>query len=83
MSLNTNVPLPKALVISGLEHAGTPSQRALLQTLYDRRLDLDAYEAEDGVGRSWALPEDFVVVYVCAMDPLGRPPVLATLVGTV
>ena len=79
---NSNiVSLPKALIFSGLENTGLPAQRALLQTLHDRRLELDAYESEDGVGRTWALPEDFIVVYVCTADPHGRPAVLSTLVS--
>ncbi|KAJ3535214.1 hypothetical protein NM688_g7010 [Phlebia brevispora] len=71
--------LPKALAISGLEHAGMPAQRALLQVIHDRRLVLDAYESEDGIGRAWPLPEDFIIVYVCPIDSQGRPPVLRTL----
>lgn len=76
-----NISLPKALVLSGLEHAGIPAQRALVQVLHDRRLILDAYDSEDGVGRAWNLPEDFIMVYVCPVDHNGRPPVLRTLVS--
>lgn len=60
--------LPRAVVISGLEHVGVPAQRAFLQMLADKRLVID----EDG-GEVWNLPTDFIVVYVCPWDERERP----------
>lgn len=73
-SLDT-MTLPKALVISGLENAGTPAQRALLQVLSDKTAVL-----ENGEGsRACNLPEGFIVVYVCVADPRERPAIHKSL----
>ncbi|KAI0935285.1 hypothetical protein AcV7_003767 [Taiwanofungus camphoratus] len=79
--------LPKAIVVSGLEHAGAPAQRALLEVLAERRLvlegDNDAEEGQSGErreGGTWNLPEDFIIIYVCKSDPWERPNVLRGLV---
>lgn len=66
--------LAKAVVVSGLEHAGLQAQRSLSQALAQRRLILD----EDGT--AWNLPDDFLLVYVCKADPQERPPLLRGLV---
>ncbi|TFK53538.1 hypothetical protein OE88DRAFT_1733444 [Heliocybe sulcata] len=66
----TPLTLPRAVVISGLEHVGLPAQRAFMQMLADKRLVLD----EDG-GEVWNLPADFIVVYVCPLDDRERPSV--------
>ncbi|KAH9948942.1 hypothetical protein B0H21DRAFT_843290 [Amylocystis lapponica] len=76
--------LPKAIVVSGLEYAGVPVQRALLQVLAERRLVLENDEDdEDLVDRreegTWNLPDDFLMVYVCKWDPYERPGVLVGL----
>ncbi|TFY62564.1 hypothetical protein EVJ58_g3777 [Rhodofomes roseus] len=65
--------LSKAVVVSGLEHAGLQAQRALSQVLAQRKLALD----EDG--STWNLPDDFLMVYVCKTDPFERPPLLRGL----
>ena len=84
--------LPKAVVVSGLEHTTTPSQRALMRVLTERRVVLSGYDddddamssgrdpdSEDGV---WNLPEGFIMVYVCKLDPHERPAILNGLVRT-
>lgn len=68
--------LPKAVVISGLEHAGSPAQRALLQALSDRSFTL-----EDDPETVWRLPPDFLVVYVCTNDAWERPKIHPSLVN--
>jgi hypothetical protein len=68
---------PGALVITGLENAGVPAQRALLQVLSDKRAVLDDQDG-DWV---WNLPEGFIVVYVCVADPRERPPIHKSLVS--
>ncbi|RPD57518.1 hypothetical protein L226DRAFT_551309 [Lentinus tigrinus ALCF2SS1-7] len=81
--------LPKAVVVSGLEHATTPSQRALMRVLTERRLVFDRYDDEDAgsSGRDpdmedgvWNLPDGFIMVYVCKLDPHERPAILNGLV---
>ncbi|KAI0049861.1 hypothetical protein FA95DRAFT_1488392 [Auriscalpium vulgare] len=67
--------LPHALVLSGLEHASIPCQRALLHTLLEQRVTLD-----DGIGgKSWSLPDDFFLICVCPWDPRERPPLQKSL----
>lgn len=68
--------LPKAVVITGLEHAGNPAQRALLQTLSDQ-----SFVLEDDPETVWRLPPDFMVVYVCANDAWERPKIHPSLVS--
>lgn len=68
---------PRALVISGLENAALPSQRALTRVLAEKRVVL---EDEDG-DEVWNLPDGFIMVYVCSIDPHERPPIHKTLVG--
>ena len=68
--------LPKAVVISGLEYAGTPAQRALLQALSDQ-----SFVLEDDPETVWRLPPDFIVVYVCANDAWERPKIHPSLVN--
>lgn len=68
--------LPKVVVISGLEYAGTPAQRALLQALSDQSFIL-----EDDPETVWKLPPDFMVVYVCANDAWERPKIHPSLVN--
>ena len=81
--------MPKAVVASGLEHVSAPSQRALMRVLAERRIVFDGYENEgsDFSGRdrdfedgTWNLPDDFLLVYVCKLDPHERPAVLGGLV---
>ncbi|KAI0373935.1 hypothetical protein BV20DRAFT_988046 [Pilatotrama ljubarskyi] len=75
--------MPKAVVVSGLEHTTLPAQRALMRVLTERRLIVDRYNDEDNeddegedieaVDGTWNLPEGFVMVYVCRWDPHERP----------
>ena len=77
------VQLPKALVVSGLEHVEVPAQRLLLRALQDRRIvfDHDSLDFSYGPEGTWDLPSDFLLVYVCPLDPHERPPILETLVS--
>ncbi|KAI0823616.1 hypothetical protein BC628DRAFT_1411399 [Trametes gibbosa] len=82
--------MPKAVVVSGLENATLPTQRALMKVLAERRLIIDRHgdnggdstereadaDAEDG---TWNLPDGFVMVYVCRTDPFERPAILRGL----
>ncbi|KAH9892668.1 hypothetical protein C8Q73DRAFT_791694 [Cubamyces lactineus] len=86
---HTTTALPKAVVVSGLEHTPLPAQRALMRVLTERRLVMDAYgdgeddasterdvDVEDG---TWNLPDGFLMVYVCKWDPHERPSILRGL----
>ncbi|EIW62645.1 uncharacterized protein TRAVEDRAFT_68983 [Trametes versicolor FP-101664 SS1] len=79
--------MPRAVVVSGLEHTTPPAQRALMRVLTERRLIMSGYggdqegdsterevdvDVEDG---TWNLPDGFVMVYVCKWDPHERPPI--------
>lgn len=79
----TSVHLPKALVVSGLEHVEIPAQRILLRVLQDRKIVLDSNTLDASVVSegAWILPPDFFLVYVCPLDPHERPPILPTLVS--
>ena len=76
--------LPNALVMSGLENADFVSQKAFARVLCERKIVLDGLS--DGTERSsasgiWLLPDEFFVIYVCAVDGQERPPVHKTLVS--
>lgn len=80
--------LPRALVVSGLEHAGMPAQRALVDVLRDRRVVLDGTsnlsgrsKPDDDLDGVWNLPDGFILVYVCPWDPRERPAIHKTLVS--
>jgi hypothetical protein len=84
--------LPKALVVSGLEHASRVVQGALVQVLDESRVILEGNNrSEDGRGRGeenegpedgvWNLPEGFIIVYVCPLDPRERPKIHKSLVS--
>ncbi|KAF9022040.1 hypothetical protein BDZ89DRAFT_1070966 [Hymenopellis radicata] len=81
----TRGPLPNAIVVSGLEHASLPSQRALTRVLLDKRLIFDSHErgrsasAGDDLDGVWNLPDNFFMVYVCPHDPRERPAIHKTL----
>ncbi|KAF9650652.1 hypothetical protein BDM02DRAFT_3185302 [Thelephora ganbajun] len=66
--------LPKAVVITGLEYAGTAAQRTLLQVLSDQ-----SFVLEDDPDTVWKLPPDFMVVYVCVNDAWERPKIHQSL----
>ncbi|KZW00188.1 hypothetical protein EXIGLDRAFT_761807 [Exidia glandulosa HHB12029] len=69
--------LPNAVVISGLENAGTAVQHTLSEILRTRTVVLDDDAGSPGPGagggRIESLPDPFIVVYVCARDPFERP----------
>jgi hypothetical protein len=67
---------PRAVVITGLECAGNPAQRTLLQALSDQ-----SFVLEDDPETVWRLPPDFMVVYVCANDGWERPKIHPSLVN--
>ncbi|GJE92727.1 hypothetical protein PsYK624_088830 [Phanerochaete sordida] len=75
--------LPCAVVAAGLEHVEVPAQRLLLRALQYRRVPLEAPmsgslpdTSSDG---ALELPADFIMVYVCPLDPCERPAILETL----
>ncbi|KAJ8518594.1 hypothetical protein ONZ45_g4359 [Pleurotus djamor] len=74
-----NPTVPHAIVVSGLEHASRLSQWALVRVLSENRLVLDGGEDSDqddapnGPDGVWNLPDNFILVYVCAIDPHERP----------
>ena len=68
--------LPRALVISGLEHASITSQRALLKVITDKCVSL---EDDDG-DWTWNLPDGFMIIYVCTHDPREHPVIHKSLV---
>lgn len=57
----TAIQLPKALVVSGLEHVEIPAQRILLRVLQDRKIVLDSHSLDlsSGLEGTWSLPSDF------------------------
>jgi hypothetical protein len=70
--------LPKAVIITGLEFAGAPAQRTLLQALSDQ-----SFVLEDDPETVWKLPPDFMIVYVCVNDAWERPKIHPSLVSGV
>jgi hypothetical protein len=68
--------VPSAVVVSGLEHASLPAQRAVLRTLAEKKLVLDD-NLEPGL--RFELPDDFIMVYVCRSDLRERPPIYSSL----
>lgn len=73
--------LPNAVVVSGLEHASLSAQKAVLRTLADRKLVLPTEQAvSHAVQRTFDLPENFILVYVCRLDPRERPFIYKSLV---
>ncbi|KAJ3986249.1 hypothetical protein F5890DRAFT_1022347 [Lentinula detonsa] len=68
---SSRIQLPDALVISGLENASLASQRTLAELLTQCKVVLD----DTDMSGVWALPKDFILVYVCLMDERERPPI--------
>jgi len=84
--------LPRAIVVSGLENTSLSSQRALAQVLAEKRISLDDFHGDsrpqDGPheldsDHSTCLPDDFILVYICLIDPRERPNLHHALVGPV
>ncbi|KAG1762893.1 hypothetical protein EDD22DRAFT_889454 [Suillus occidentalis] len=71
--------IPSAIVVSGLEHASLPAQRAVLRTLIERKLAVSDNYSEIEPGLQLDLPDDFIMVYVCRLDPYERPPIYNSL----
>ncbi|KAG2756248.1 hypothetical protein P692DRAFT_20792787 [Suillus brevipes Sb2] len=71
--------IPSAIVVSGLEHASLPAQRAVLRTLVERKLTVSDNHSEIEPGLQLDLPDDFIMVYVCRLDPYERPPIYNSL----
>ncbi|KAF7376435.1 hypothetical protein MSAN_00059100 [Mycena sanguinolenta] len=70
---------PRALVISGLENATLPSQRALSRALAEKRVILEDEDGDEDYDEVWNLPDGFIMVYVCPLDARERPPIHKTL----
>ncbi|KAJ6498982.1 hypothetical protein C8R45DRAFT_980564 [Mycena sanguinolenta] len=70
---------PRALVISGLENATLPSQRALSRALAEKRVVLEDEDGDEVYDEVWNLPDGFIMVYVCPLDARERPPIHKTL----
>ncbi|CAA7260665.1 unnamed protein product [Cyclocybe aegerita] len=69
--------LPQALVLSGLEHANEGAQRAFGRVLSDRKVVLPVRGEQEE--RTWEVPNDFIVVYVCPWNARQRPAVHTSL----
>jgi hypothetical protein len=72
--------LPRALVLTGLDHVGVPSQRALERVLSERRIVLETDAEDNPWDGIWTLPEGFFVVYVCSQDEREMPKIQKSLV---
>ncbi|KAJ7747222.1 hypothetical protein B0H16DRAFT_1555129 [Mycena metata] len=70
---------PRALVISGLEHATIQSQRALTRALAEKRVVLEDEDGDEGYDEVWNLPDNFMMVYVCPFDARERPTIHKSL----
>ncbi|KAJ3761947.1 hypothetical protein EV360DRAFT_36677 [Lentinula raphanica] len=68
---SSQMQLPDALVISGLENASISSQRTLADVLAQGKVVLN----ETDMTGEWALPNNFILVYVCPVDEWERPPI--------
>ncbi|KAG1869776.1 hypothetical protein C8R48DRAFT_699681 [Suillus tomentosus] len=71
--------IPSAIVVSGLEHASLPAQRAVLRTLAEKKLVVSDIHSEIESELQLDLPDDFIMVYVCRLDPHERPPIYNSL----
>ncbi|KAG2154363.1 uncharacterized protein EDB93DRAFT_1131783 [Suillus bovinus] len=71
--------IPHAIVVSGLEHASLPAQRAVLRTLAEKKLVVSDNHSEIESELQLDLPDDFIMVYVCCLDPYERPPIYSSL----
>ena len=70
------------MVVSGLELASLPSQKAVLRTLMERNVVMsdEGVFGHDQDGLTLGLPDGFFMVYVCRADPRERPPIYKSLV---
>lgn len=76
--LPADAEISQAVVVSGLEHASVPCQRALLRTFLEGRIALDEDDGPESFAKD--LPPDFFVVYVCPWNPRERPKIHKSLV---
>ncbi|KAG1870243.1 hypothetical protein DFJ58DRAFT_765268 [Suillus subalutaceus] len=73
------IKIPSAIVVSGLEHASLPAQRAVLRTLAEKKLVVSDNHTDIEPELQLDLPDDFIMVYVCRLDPHERPPIYNSL----
>ncbi|KAG0700834.1 hypothetical protein DFH29DRAFT_807025 [Suillus ampliporus] len=71
--------IPSAIVVSGLEHASLPAQRAVLRTLAEKKLVVEDNHSDVEPELRFDLPDDFIMVYVCRLDPREKPPIYNSL----
>ncbi|KAG1751443.1 uncharacterized protein EDB91DRAFT_1243706 [Suillus paluster] len=71
--------IPSAIVVSGLEHASLPAQRAVLRTLAEKKLVMGDNHSDVEPELQFDLPDDFIMVYVCCLDPQEKPPIYNSL----
>ncbi|KAG2342847.1 hypothetical protein BDR05DRAFT_1025065 [Suillus weaverae] len=71
--------IPSAIVVSGLEHASLPAQRAVLRTLAEKKLVVADNHSDAEPELQLHLPDDFIMVYVCRLDPYEKPPIYNSL----
>ena len=81
--------LPNAIVLSGIENAGSAVHHTLSEILRTRTVVVDDEPTANASsptrstsptqfidsGSTWVLPEPFIVVYVCVFDERERPPI--------
>ncbi|KAJ6500188.1 hypothetical protein C8R47DRAFT_1110790 [Mycena vitilis] len=70
---------PRAVVLSGLENATLPSQRALSKALAEKRVVLEDEDGDEAYDEVWNLPEGFLMVFVYPIDAHERPVINKTL----
>jgi len=73
--------LPSAVVVSGLELASLPCQKAVLRTLVDKKIVIsdEGTFGHDQDGLTLELPDGFFMVYVCRSDSRERPAIYKNL----
>ncbi|KAG1752869.1 hypothetical protein EDB19DRAFT_1670259 [Suillus lakei] len=71
--------IPSAVVVSGLEHASLPAQRAVLRTLAEKKLVVADNHSDIEPELQLDLPDNFIMVYICCLDPHERPPIYNSL----
>lgn len=74
--------LPSVVVVSGLELASLPCQKAVLRTLVDQKIVVsdEGIFGHDQDGLTLELPDGFFMVYVCRSDSRERPAIYKSLV---
>ncbi|KAH7913278.1 hypothetical protein BJ138DRAFT_1081967 [Hygrophoropsis aurantiaca] len=76
LQLDSEYPkFPSAIVVSGLEFASLPAQRAVLRTLTEQKLTLEDDGPPEREPRTLPIPEDFMIVFICRSDDREKPAV--------